>query len=163
MFVHFKWRLFILESPTLQVVWPSSSFISFLYLFISPFLAPFPFLLYSCVLLFLFGFSILLLSIICFNSAPLHHHHHIIVFCFYPLEVNFHTYLTTWLNSCPVGIFFEFLTIFCLKIKKTINKVQPIKCAILKSTHINKRVQCFIVFNYLWKLLTSLFYSYLIT
>ena len=69
------------------------------------------------ILLFLFDFSILLLSIICFNYAPLHHHHHIIVFYFCPLEVNLHTYLTTWLSSCSVGIFFGFLTIFCLNKK----------------------------------------------
>ena len=60
---------------------------------------------------FLFDFSILLLSIICFNFAALHHHHHIIMFSLCPLEVNLHTYLTTWLSSCPVRIFFGFLTI----------------------------------------------------
>ena len=100
---HSSWSL-----TPLQVVWRPSSSISFLYLFISSFLAPFPFILYSCVLLFLFGFSILLLSSICFNFVPLHHHHHIIVFSLFPLEVNLHTYLTTWLSSCLVGIFFGF-------------------------------------------------------
>jgi len=44
--------------------------------------------------------------------APHHHHHHpILCFSLCPLEVNLHTYLTTWLSSCPVGIFFGFLTI----------------------------------------------------
>ena len=117
---HSSWSL-----PPLQVAWPQASSISFLYLFISSFLAPFPFLLYSCVLLFLFDFSILLLSIICFNFALLHHHHHIIVFSLWPLEVNLHTYLTTWLSSCPVGIFYSFLTIIINP--KIINKSETHK------------------------------------
>jgi len=71
----------------------------------------------SCVLLFLFGFYILLFFIICFNFVPLHHHHNIIMFSFYHLELNLHTYLTTWLSSCLVRIFSEFLTILCLKMK----------------------------------------------
>ena len=141
---HSSWSL-----PPLQVAWPPSLSIKFLYLFISTFLAPFPFLLYSCVLLFLFGFYILLLSIICFNSAPLHNHHHIIVFSLCPIKVNLHTYLTSWLSLCPVRIFFGFITIFCLKIK-TINKVQSIKCALLKATHImwyqSMVILCLIVF-----------------
>ena len=78
---------------------------------------PFPFLLYYCVLLFLFGFHILLLSIIYFNSSPLNYHHHIVVFSLCPLEVNLHTYLTIWLRSCPMRIFFRFLAIFYSKIK----------------------------------------------
>jgi len=57
------------------------------------------------------------------------------MFSLCPLEVNLHTYLTTWLSLCPVGIFFGFFTILWLK-SKTKNKVQTIKCAILKSTHI---------------------------
>jgi len=34
----------------------------------------------------------------------------ILVFTFYPLELHLHTYLTTWLSLCPVGILFGFLT-----------------------------------------------------
>jgi len=34
--------------------------------------------------------------------------HEILVFFLCPLEVNLHTYLTTWLSLCPVGIFFGF-------------------------------------------------------
>jgi len=68
------------------------------------------------------------------NSAP-QHQHHIIVFFLCPLEENLHTYLSTWLSSCPVAIFYGFLIIFYLN-QKIINKVQSIKCAILKSTHI---------------------------
>ena len=116
----------ILESPTTPSGVTAIIIHSFLYLFISSFLAPFPFLLYSCVLIFLFGFSILLLSIICFNFEPHHHQHHIISFSLCSLVVNLHTYLTTWLSSCSVGIFFGSLTIFCLK-QKLINKVQRIK------------------------------------
>ena len=88
-------------------------------------------------LLFNFSFYIVFLYLApCLNFAPHHHLHHTIVsLC--PLEVNLHAYLTTWLSSCPVGIFFEFLTIFYLK-QKLINKVQPIKCTILKSTHNNE-------------------------
>ena len=40
-----------------------------------------------------------------------------ILFSIFSLEVNIHTYLTTWLSSRPMGIFFGFLTIFYLKIK----------------------------------------------
>ena len=39
------------------------------------------------------------------------HHHLIFCFSLCPLEVNIHNYLTIWLSSCPVGIFFGFITI----------------------------------------------------
>ena len=56
-------------------------------------------------------------------------------FSFCSLEVNLHTYLTTWLSSCLVGIFFGFS--HCIAKKSTIiNKSNQLKCAILKSTHI---------------------------
>ena len=47
------------------------------------------------------------------------------MFFFLPLEVNLHTYLTTWLSSCPVGIFPRSHLIFA-KIQ-IINKVSPLK------------------------------------
>jgi len=55
-------------------------------------------------------------------------------FSLYPFEVNLHTYLTTWLSSCLVGIFLGFSPqIANLKI---INKSNQLKSAILNSTHI---------------------------
>jgi len=110
---HLKWRLFplILESPPplSGVTTPSS------YKLLFPFIFLFSIALCYSVHLCLFGFHLLSFPYMLFNSAPLHHHHHIIVFSIFPLEVNLHTYLTTWLSSCPVGILFGFLTIFCLK------------------------------------------------
>ena len=47
---------------------------------------------------------------------------YICVFLF-ALEVNLHTYITTWLSSCLVEIFFGFLTIIVNP--KIINKVSP--------------------------------------
>ena len=57
-----------------------------------------------------------------------------LLFSFFPLKVNLHTYLTTWLSSCPVGIFPRSHTIIA-KIQ-IINKVSPLKWTTLKSTHI---------------------------
>jgi len=50
----------------------------------------------SHLMLFLFlQFTfIIIITILCFSLCP--------------LEVNLHTYLTTWLSSCPIGIFFGF-------------------------------------------------------
>ena len=56
------------------------------------------------------------------------------VFFLLPLEVNLHTYLTTWLSSCPVGIFPRSHHII-VKIS-IISKVSPLKWNIIKSTHI---------------------------
>ena len=86
-----------------------SSPFCFSFIFLTPFFHTFSHL---CLAFF---------NIICFFSCPLyphlhHHNHHICVF-FFPLKVNIHTYLTTWLSSCLVEIFFGFLTIFCLKQK----------------------------------------------
>ena len=68
--------------------------------------------LYILVFFFSISVSILFLSIIySLFSAPHHHPHTIIVFSLCPLEVYLHTYLTTWLSSCPVKIFLGFLTI----------------------------------------------------
>ena len=50
-----------------------------------------------------------------------------------PLEVNLHTYLTTWLNSCPVGIFPRFHH-FIVKIS-ILSKVSHLKWNHLNSTH----------------------------
>ena len=61
------------------------------------------------------------------------------------LEVNLHTYLTTWLCSCQVGIFFGFLTIIVNP--KIINKSATHKCAILKSTHINSSLFSLLPFS----------------
>ena len=60
-----------------------------------------------------------------FNFHTMHHCHLIMWFSFLPLEVNLHTYLTTWLSSCPVGIFPRSYHIF-VKIQ-TISKVSPLK------------------------------------
>ena len=56
------------------------------------------------------------------------------VFFLLPLEVNLHTYLTTWISSCPVGIFPRSHLRFA-KIQ-IINKVSLLKWINLKSTHI---------------------------
>jgi len=55
-------------------------------------------------------------------------------FPFLHLKVNLHTYLTTWLSSCPVGIFPRSHHIIA-KIS-IISKVSPLKWNHLKSTHI---------------------------
>jgi len=114
-FNHSSWSLL-----TLQVAWPDHTFIILSFSFLSSFYFSIP--LCSCVHLFYF----LSFPYTLFNFTPIHHQHHIIMFSLCPLEVNLHTYLTTWLSSYPVGIFFGFFIIFCLK-SKPINKVQPIK------------------------------------
>ena len=48
-----------------------------------------------------------------FYISPFNINHHIPVFFLCPLEVNLHTYLTTWLCPCPVGIFFGFSPYNC--------------------------------------------------
>jgi len=64
------------------------------------------------------------------TSFPLY-----IVFFPFSFEVNLHTYLTTWLSSCLVGIFpRSHLTFAKIQI---INKVSPLKWTNLKSTHIS--------------------------
>ena len=57
-----------------------------------------------------------------------------LVVSFWLLEVNLHTYLTTWLSSCPVGIFSRSHTII-VKIQNHKQSV-TIKWTTLKSTHI---------------------------
>jgi len=90
---------------------PSSS-ISFLHPFLclSSFCTTFPFPLYVIMLFFYFGFhlSFFILCSFHFASYLYHHNHQICVFSLCPLEVNLHTYLTTWLSSCLMGIFFGF-------------------------------------------------------
>ena len=90
----------------------------------------------SCVL-FLFPFDPLHTNciLLCSFIFRKHHHlHHILCFFLLPLEVNLHTYLTTWLSSCPMGIFSRSHTLI-VKIQ-IINKVSPLKWTSLKSTHI---------------------------
>ena len=87
-----------------------------------------------------FGFYLFFLpSYMFFIFAHHHLHHHIIVFSLCPLEVNLHTYLTTFklVKFVSSGNLLWVSHHILLKIK-TINKVQPIKCVILKSTHIKK-------------------------
>ena len=105
----------------IQVAWPPFIILSFSSLSSFYFSSFAPFSLYFMFLyhLFLFGFHLLYLPYMLFNSAPFHHQHHIILFSLCPLEVNLHTYITTWLSSCPVGISFGFVIIFCLKIKNS--------------------------------------------
>jgi len=82
---------------------------------------PISFLIFS-LLFFSFvppSMSSLFYYVLKFRYSFFHHHHHCVnchnhliiltIFCFSlcPLEVNIHTYLTTWLNSCPVGVFFR--------------------------------------------------------
>ena len=115
--MHFKWSFcttYLRASHPPSGVTPSSilhklalslhlfAFYSFWF-----FLAPFPFVFKFLFIFFSFGLSILYIL----NSVPLHHLHLIIVFSLCPLEVNLHTYLTSWLSSCLVEIFFGFLTI----------------------------------------------------
>jgi len=110
---HSSWKF-----PSFQVAWSilhSISFVSSLYFLssITPSIIPFPF----SYLFFIFfqSSSCFLPSYVILIFAP--HHHHLLILCvsLYSLEVNLHTYLTTWLSSCPMGIFFGFLNIFCLK------------------------------------------------
>ena len=129
----------ILEYPILQVAWQHLISISFLHLFtlFLPLLHHFSSILYVIVLFFSFSvFIVFSFHYMLFISAHHDLNHHIIVFSLCPLLENLHTYLTTWLSSCPMVIFFRFVTIFCLKLK-FINKVQLTKCEILKSTYIN--------------------------
>ena len=113
----------ILEPSTIPSGVITCSFsISFLhpFIFFLSYLRHFPFPFYVLVLLFTIRFlSCFLLSYMFFIFTHHHLHHHIIVFSLCPLDVNLHTYLTTWLSSCPVRIFFGFLTIFLLKNKKS--------------------------------------------
>ena len=92
---------------------------------------PFPHLfpsLYSCLRLFPFGYLLhSLLHLMLFHFRNHHHNHHILCFSFFSLEVNLHTYLTTWLCSCPVGIFFG-SHIIIAKIQKIINKCHHKMC-----------------------------------
>ena len=124
----------ILEFPTLQVL--CSSFpisISFLHLIFSiTFHFTFYFLHYFLVCVF-FPFSHLLHSLLhfmLFSFRPCIIHTILLSFSLCPSKVNLHTYLTTWLISCPVGIFLEFSPYIAKS--KIINKSNQIKCAILK-------------------------------
>ena len=92
-----------------------------------------------CALVFFFHFSIRfhLFHLFPFQVIPISQHASFTpynVFFLLPLEVNFHTYLTTWLSSCLVGIFPRSHHIFA-KIKIII-KVSPLKWKNLNSTHI---------------------------
>jgi len=84
-------------------------FIPFLLLFSFKLRLPFPFLLYH---LLLFNFSLLVCFLVgsfVLIFAPLCIIHTIyLCFSLCPSEVNLHTYLTTWLCSCLVGIFLGF-------------------------------------------------------
>ena len=53
-------------------------------------------------------YCVLVFPSMLFYILPFIINHHILIFFLCPLEVNLHTYLTTWLSSCPVGIFFGF-------------------------------------------------------
>jgi len=110
--VHFKWWFFTtylgVSSPS---KWRDSYSHKHLLIFF------FVFLFFS-----LHHSSILLFIIVWFSSSSYVSFHAlyfrtyiiiiftIIVFSLCPLEVNLHTYLTTWLSSCQVRIFFGFLT-----------------------------------------------------
>ena len=98
-----KWHDSLLHSPIIFLHFFTFSFPSlhhsssiFLCSFFSSFTIRFTY--YSCFLLFF-----------------LNYHHLILCFSLCPLEVNLHTFLTTWLSSCVVGIFFGFLTIIVKK------------------------------------------------
>jgi len=99
------------------------------------------FMFLFCSFFFPFGF----LHYICFfpwvsipqyaSSSPYN------VFFLLPLEVDLHTYLTTWLSSCPVEIFPRSHLIFA-KIQ-IINKVSPLKWINLNSHHVVFRARLF--------------------
>ena len=101
----------ILEFPTLQVA--CSSFpisISFLHLIFS---IPFHFAIYILLYVLVCGFFHSVVFIhpllpLFLNSAPCIIITLFLWFSLCPSEVNLHTYLTTWLSSCPVGIFVGF-------------------------------------------------------
>ena len=127
-----------LGESTLQVACSLLSITSFLsFISSSIFHDTFAHCVYVLAFTFIFQFGSLRHNcfLLCsFNSATLHHLHYILCFFLLPLEVNFHTYLTTWLSSCLVGIFpRSHLTISKIQI---INKVSPLKWTNLKSTHI---------------------------
>ena len=119
---HFKWWIFVTYLGASHS--PSGVIIPFISInFLHPYsFHSFPFhhlhsLLCSCLCLFPFGHLLhSLLHFVPFKFHNHHHNHHIFVFSFSPLEDKLHTYLTTWLSSCPVGIFFGSLTIIA-KIK----------------------------------------------
>ena len=123
-----KWRLFTTHLGTNH---PSKwrnhhhSFISFLYLkfsFLSSSNTPF-FIIPLYVLVFFIYYSIIILFFkFCKSSSSSLYN---CVFSFCSLEENLHTYLTTWLSSCPVTIFFELITIFVNP--KIINKSETSK------------------------------------
>ena len=117
---HLKWQLF---TTHLGVSFPSkwsdhtlpSISISSSFLF---FTIPISFPSYDHVFLFsLFWFLCYLSFHLC---SLIFTPHLILCFSLCPLEVNLHTYLTTWLSLCPMGIFFGFLTIIVNP--KNINK-----------------------------------------
>jgi len=111
---HLKWRLFTTHlGVSTPSKWRDSLFHKHL-LISSPFLFffPFPYAIIPYFCSFMFGFLhhlVLLFHVLYFCTFIIIII--IFVFSFFPLEVNLHTHLTTWLSSCQVGIFFGFLTI----------------------------------------------------
>ena len=136
---HSSWKL-----PSFQVAWSIFHSISFLSSFSFSF---FYYAFYNFISICLFVLHFFIRSSSCFLPSyviliftPHHCHHLILWFSLCPLEVNFHTYLTTWLSSCLVGIFFGFLTIIVNP--KFINKRVTHKMCNLKinSYHVVFRV-----------------------
>jgi len=100
----------ILEWLLLQVAWHPFFFhklSSSLHLFVILLCHPFHSSLYyyACIL---FWFSLIFLHLMFFPFSQFTFIIIITILCFSlcPLEVNLHTYLTTWLSLYPVGIFF---------------------------------------------------------
>jgi len=60
------------------------------------------------LLLFNLFFTLFFFFICSLSLIPLHYCHLIISFSLCPSEVNFHTYLNTWLSSCSLRIFVGF-------------------------------------------------------
>jgi len=95
---HSKWRVQLSSIPI--------SILSFISCSISPLLN-----FSLCLCSYFPPFSIRSLSsyYVSFHALSIPHHTssspYNAFFLFFPLKVNLHTYLTTWLSSCPVGIF----------------------------------------------------------
>ena len=145
-----KWRpsTLILEATILQL---ACQFSTHTISFLLPSFPSFPFTPFYLVFLYLFPFgsSFVFCVVLPFYHSTMFHFivsFHVFQFpqciiivtlywfSFLPLEVNLHTYLTTCLCSCPVGIFPRSNHIIA-KISIT-SKVSPLKWNHLKSTQI---------------------------
>ena len=84
----------------------SSSLPPFIFLFMSSISIP----LYDSIFVFQFWLLLVILHLIFFAFLPFIFIIIITILCFSlcPLKANLHTYLTTWLSSCLVGILFGF-------------------------------------------------------